>query len=191
MVPGLHWDFDQEEIVSVGDPFGWLWIDDTKSSKTLKGWGTKFFWAQCLMGDAADNIKGLPAVTQKTLGKLNIASAAYVKAANKLNAAKNLHKKDFDRLFDSYNLEAAKTKPVGCVLAHKMLEPAQNDRMCYNIVRASFLDLAETEFRFVDHKSQEECTPTMALFGDMLTLWMRRVKDPMDVLHWLKEERVL
>lgn len=60
MVPGLHWDFDDECIVDVDDPFGSIWVDRTKKSAKVLGWGTKFFWAQLLMGDTADNISGLP-----------------------------------------------------------------------------------------------------------------------------------
>jgi hypothetical protein len=60
MAPGLHWDFDDECIVDVDDPFGSIWVDRTKKSAKVLGWGTKFFWAQLLMGDTADNIAGLP-----------------------------------------------------------------------------------------------------------------------------------
>lgn len=63
MVPGLHWDFDDECIVDVDDPFGSIWVDRSKKSAKLTGWGTKFFWAQLLMGDTADNIAGLPHMT--------------------------------------------------------------------------------------------------------------------------------
>lgn len=64
MVPGLHWCFDEEMVIEVEDPFGFIWMDASKSTKTLKGWGTKFFWAQMLMGDTADNIPGLPRYTR-------------------------------------------------------------------------------------------------------------------------------
>ena len=60
MVSGLHWDFDEEILVSVDDDYGDIWIDRTKKSAKVLGWGTKFFWAQLLMGDTADNIAGLP-----------------------------------------------------------------------------------------------------------------------------------
>lgn len=63
MVPGLHWDFDDECIVDVDDPFGSIWVDRSKKSAKVTGWGTKFFWAQLLMGDTADNIAGLPHMT--------------------------------------------------------------------------------------------------------------------------------
>jgi len=60
MAPGLHYDFDTETVVDVDDPFGDIWVDRSKKAPKVLGWGTKFFWAQLLMGDAADNIAGLP-----------------------------------------------------------------------------------------------------------------------------------
>lgn len=64
MAPGLHWCFDEETVIEVEDPFGFIWMDASKRTKSLKGWGTKFFWAQMLMGDSADNIAGLPKYTR-------------------------------------------------------------------------------------------------------------------------------
>ncbi|HXB11392.1 MAG TPA: hypothetical protein VNZ45_05360, partial [Bacteroidia bacterium] len=61
MVPGLHLNWNSGEIIKVKG-FGKIWIDDSKKQKKLKGYGTKFFWAQMLMGDTADNISGLPGV---------------------------------------------------------------------------------------------------------------------------------
>lgn len=58
--PGLHYDFDSEEVIDVEDPFGDIWVDRSKKSPKVLGWGTKFFWCQVLMGDTADNIAGLP-----------------------------------------------------------------------------------------------------------------------------------
>ncbi len=70
MAPGLLWDFDEEVLVDNSeDTFGSIWIDRSKSSPKVLGWGTKFFWAQCLMGDPADNISGLPKYTRKKDGK--------------------------------------------------------------------------------------------------------------------------
>jgi len=70
MAPGLIWDFDTEDVISNDpDTFGMIWIDRSKSSAKLLGWGTKFFWAQCLMGDTADNIAGLPKYTREKDGK--------------------------------------------------------------------------------------------------------------------------
>ena len=59
MAPGLHYCF-QDEVVIETDPFGDIWIDTSTTTKKVLGWGTKFFWAQMLMGDTADHIKGCP-----------------------------------------------------------------------------------------------------------------------------------
>ncbi len=67
--------------VMAGAGFGEIWPERTAGG-TLKliGQGLKFFWAQMLMGDPADNVSGLrkykggligPAKTFEVLGKLN------------------------------------------------------------------------------------------------------------------------
>lgn len=66
MVPGLHVDWDSGEIEfsndKIGKPsmYGSIYLDHSKSSPKMKGFGQKFFWAQMLIGDTADNIQGLP-----------------------------------------------------------------------------------------------------------------------------------
>ena len=65
MVPGLHLHWDRGAIIETDGNFGTIWIDNTKSTKKLKGLGQKFFWAQMLMGDTADNIQGIPKVLVK------------------------------------------------------------------------------------------------------------------------------
>lgn len=76
MVPGLMYDWDTHVITDTkDDPFGWIELDTSKSTKKVIGRGWKFFWAQMLMGDQADNISGLPKcwhpdyLTKKGLGK--------------------------------------------------------------------------------------------------------------------------
>lgn len=59
IVPGLHHDMNSGFIEEV-DELGYLSID--KKGK-VRGAGLKFFYAQLLMGDAADWIPGLPKVT--------------------------------------------------------------------------------------------------------------------------------
>ena len=46
-------------VIMPADPFGELWIDDSTVTPSLKGRSLKFFWAQMMMGDSADHIKGL------------------------------------------------------------------------------------------------------------------------------------
>lgn len=62
MVSGLMLDWDTGEITDTPDDFGWIKIKLMSDGKTKKvvGRGWKFFWAQMLMGDSADNISGLP-----------------------------------------------------------------------------------------------------------------------------------
>lgn len=64
MVPGLMLDWDTGEITDTEDDFGWIHLKEGKSKKVV-GRGWKFFWAQMLMGDTADNIQGLPKVHMK------------------------------------------------------------------------------------------------------------------------------
>lgn len=73
MVPGLQVNWDTGEMTDTkDDPFGWIMLDDTKSTKKVRGRGWKYFWAQLLMGDGADNIQGIPKVIHPdyTGGKL-------------------------------------------------------------------------------------------------------------------------
>ena len=60
MVPGLMLDWDTGEISDTETDFGYLTLDGSKASKKIRGRGWKYFWAQMLTGDTADNISGLP-----------------------------------------------------------------------------------------------------------------------------------
>jgi len=189
MVPGLHWDFDTETVITA-PKFGHIWIDDSKSSKTLKGWGTKFFWAQLLMGDTADNIKGLPAVTKGAMADLDRIDTELQKLYRQHDNAKDKHREE--AVFEMIRVSRRRQRKIGAMLAYDILAPRKTDKDCFELVRALFKDLdVNSDYTFIDHKTQEPCTGTQALFGDMLTLWMRRKPDPMDVLHWNKEEKVL
>jgi len=68
MVPGYYYDFINKEVSSLDNSFGWIELyrpdkkpgAKTKPAAKIIGRGTKYFWAQTLMGDTADNIAGLP-----------------------------------------------------------------------------------------------------------------------------------
>lgn len=65
MVPGLQLNWDSGELTDTEDDFGWIKLnvsDNAAKTKKIKGRGWKFFWAQMLTGDSADNISGLPKV---------------------------------------------------------------------------------------------------------------------------------
>ena len=191
MVPGLHWDFKEERIVTMIDRFGFIEIDESGSQKKLVGYGTKFFWAQLLMGDTTDNIKGLPFITTRYwFDELNQGNKTY----NKLVIAQEKTRDilEIERLGKAMEEIGNKLRPVGPVATVYILADCDTDRECYARIKALFLELERTEnYMFINHHTQTICTATQALFGDMQTLWMRRNEDPMDVLAWLKEERIL
>lgn len=65
MVPGLQLNWDTGEITNTDDPYGYIILhemDNKTKTKKIKGRGWKYFWAQMLTGDGADNIQGLPKV---------------------------------------------------------------------------------------------------------------------------------
>jgi len=65
MIPGLQLDWDTGVISDTENDFGYIELiqmDNKSKTKKVKGRGWKFFWAQMLMGDTADNIQGLPKV---------------------------------------------------------------------------------------------------------------------------------
>lgn len=183
MAPGLHYDFATNEIVNV-EGFGSIWLDDSKTAKTVKGWGTSFFWAQCLMGDAADYIKGIPAVPGRVQQAVK-PTQAYSKLIDQWVAAADTPKADVVQA--RIDAEHRKSKACGAVLTHTLLEGITNDRDAFEFVRATWQRL-ETDcgYEFTHWRTGEVVTSTQALLGDMLLLWMRRNKNPLDVLAWIK-----
>lgn len=75
MVPGLHLDWEnltfEQPVSETGKPntFGFTYLDTSKSSSKVGGYGTKFFWSQMLTGDPVDTIQGLPLYCSKHLSK--------------------------------------------------------------------------------------------------------------------------
>lgn len=183
MCPGWHLMPD-DSLENAGNLFGHIWIDDTKSTKKCMGLGTKFFWAQLLMGDPADNIGGLPAVTGKHWMAVK-PTQAYLKDMERW--AKLDKGEEADRLEKKIDATLAKTKPCGAVMAHSLLDTASSDKECYRIVRGLWVDLEASGYEFTHWRTGKKVTATQALLGDMRTLWMRRTKNPDDVIDWLKE----
>lgn len=66
---GPYWEAKLGRLDVIEDRFGWI-SDDYTPSGELKvvGHGTKFFWAQMLMGDTADNVKGIQTLNGKLCG---------------------------------------------------------------------------------------------------------------------------
>ena len=85
MVPGLQIDWTTGAL-NDSDEWGFISIKEKvqknkQVTKKLIGRGWKFFWAQLLMGDTADNIKGLPwCIHDITEGKAKRIGPAYAYA---------------------------------------------------------------------------------------------------------------
>ncbi len=166
MVPGLHlnWESGAIEGTSADEPFGYIYIDDTKSTKTVKGYGWKFFWCQMLMGDTADNITGLPLVHPEVMNKV------------KPTAASNK------------NPEKRKPGKCGPVLSYEILNSVDNNKDAALLVANLYKVCPEWSVHWktgepVDHKE--------AFLSEATLLWMRRDSiDTLDVVKWIKETTV-
>ncbi len=188
MVPGLHLDMDKYEVVDVpfGD-FGYLEIDDTKSQKKVVGYGPIFFFLQCLMGDTADWIKGLPVLPARYAMKI-APTKAFEKDKEKFIKTKakcgTLHDLAKSRVMSHF----AKPKPIGQIKAYEVIKDVDNVKDAFVLVKSLFENLEkEHDYQFQHWRTLEKVTPGAALLGDMQLLWMRRNKNPNDVLAWLKE----
>lgn len=73
IVPGLLYNHKTGIVQKLDNRYGWVKLDESGSNTKIVGHGTKFFWAQMLMGDQADNVKGI----EKYNGKLCGVAAAY------------------------------------------------------------------------------------------------------------------
>lgn len=58
-------------IILPSDTFGQLWMEETATQKKCVGHSRKFFWAQMMMGDSADNVKGLLKYKGKNIGPVD------------------------------------------------------------------------------------------------------------------------
>lgn len=68
-VPCPYYELSTGRTDVIDDTFGWIKMGETESGiKKLVGHGLKFFWAQMLMGDTADNIQGILTVDGKKCG---------------------------------------------------------------------------------------------------------------------------
>ena len=67
ITPGPYWEIDRGRLDVIDNRYGWIADAYTEGGKLkVKGHGTKFFWAQMLMGDSADHVRGI----HKLNGKL-------------------------------------------------------------------------------------------------------------------------
>lgn len=75
ITPGPLWIADEGRIDYIEDRFGWIKRKELTSQSKVVGHGTKFFWAQMLMGDTADNVQGIVRLNGKTCGAVGAYNA--------------------------------------------------------------------------------------------------------------------
>lgn len=80
LTPGPYWEIEEGRLDIIDGRYGWIRTKEMTSSTKVIGHGTKFFWAQMLMGDSADNVKGIIRYNRALCGPV----AAY-------NILKNVH----------------------------------------------------------------------------------------------------
>ena len=73
IVPCPWYDVNTGKIDTIRDRYGWIKWDNWKGK--VVGHGTAFFWAQMLMGDSADNVKGILALNGVLCGPAATAKA--------------------------------------------------------------------------------------------------------------------
>lgn len=75
ITPGPLWIADEGRVDYIPDRFGWIKLKQTTNGNKVVGHGTKFFWAQMLMGDAADNVQGIIRLNGKLCGAVGAYNA--------------------------------------------------------------------------------------------------------------------
>lgn len=174
MVPGWHLNWDTGSLHYQADEFGELVLDEKGK---IKGYGRKFFWAQMLMGDTADNISGIP-VLAPSICALKLPTAAYSKARDSGDAKK-----------EAKAFAAIKPKKVGPKIAFDLLAGVNSNRLAFVLLKECF-KRHETEIApFRNYRTGEPITWQQALLSEMSLLWMRVDKDNPKCFHnFLKEE---
>lgn len=66
LTPYPWWDTKTGQLFSIADSYGWMDVIDSKAV----GHGRAFFWMQMLMGDSADNVKGILTLNGKNCGQV-------------------------------------------------------------------------------------------------------------------------
>jgi len=182
MCSGWHLDQQTGELRYV-DGYGEIELTEGKSKK-IKGYGTSFFWAQCLMGDAADNIPGLPKLGANTQVRY---SGFHTKAIEKLldTCSCGDTKKENTA---AEKLAALKPKACGAVATWHILHDCSTDQEAFYRVVQCYRDwYGEGIVKYKDYNGVEhDTTAGSMLVEQMMLLWMRRADNPHDIMDFVK-----
>lgn len=181
MLDCLFLDQDTKEIHDYTG-YGGIVLDRSGKVAKVVGHGTAFFWAQMLLGDKADSIRGLPEVGGHVVNNVS-PSAKVVKAKEVLKS-----KTSTPAAVAKAKATIAKTKPklVGPVLAYDILKRCHTDAQAFTVVRALYKDYGE-RVGFVHWRTGEPVRWQAAFMAEARLLWMRRTKNQNDVIDYIKE----
>jgi hypothetical protein len=188
MVPGLHLDWDTGLITNCADAFGNVQLIERTSSsgtktKKLKGYGQKFFWAQMLIGDTADNIQGLPAVPSHVM---NI-----IKPTAAIDKAKEILKSPNSNAAQKAKAQAVldERKPAACgpATAIIILDMMHDHKTAFDTIKNMYRSHGE-KIGFTHHATGEPAHWGHVFASEAKLLWMRRDSANENcVLDWMKE----
>lgn len=193
MVPGWHLDWDNGGMIFVdpNEPFGWVELVEKKSAlgqvtKKLNGYGQKWFWAQMLIGDTADNIQGLPMVTGAYMN--SVSPTAPVIAAQKILSDLDDTPTNFKRRQKAIKtLLERKPGKIGPATAILFLDLMHNNQQAFLLVRSLYEAYGEA-IGFTHHQTGQPVDFAQVFLSEGRLLWMRREPtNPDCFLNFLKE----
>lgn len=186
MVPGLHLDWDAGTIHDAGTTFGYIELDRSKSAPKVIGYGQKFFWAQMLMGDSADNISGLPRFPGQLLNKVR-PTGPQVKLRESYKLATDEGKKASIVAKLKKALAERSSVTCGAVLAYDAINPLTSNKEAFEYVKEAYRLYGE-EHGFTNYRTGEPVLWNKAFVSEAQLLWMRKNRaDVMDVARWFAE----
>lgn len=175
-VPGWHLDTKTLSLVA----FNPLDSEIQYKDGDAWGYGWKWFFLQLLMGDAADDIQGLPLVHMPYRVTLLGATKEQEKLLVRARAgdAKAIAK-----------LKEVTPLKCGPATAVKLLEDCSTPKACFDRIKVLY-KAHGLRTGFVHWKTGAKVDWTEVLQSEMQLLWMRGYKRPGhcdDVLEWLKD----
>ena len=68
LTAGPYWEIEEGRLDVIPDRYGYIRTKELTSTTKVIGHGTRFYWCQMLMGDSADNVKGLLTYDGRSIG---------------------------------------------------------------------------------------------------------------------------
>lgn len=194
MVPGAHLDLQSLQIVQYPNAYGSTHMYTTVEGKRkVKGKGTSWFWHQMLMGDAVDNVPGLPYLTANLWTK-HAPTKEMVEyqrrlVSGRMPSGRSMTQKQRQAANEKYKnlMLEAKHKQIGAALAVKYLKNCLNDCMAYNMVCDAYRDWYREAYEFIDWEGKQVlCHWTDMMHEQARLLWLKRYPYE-DVVDWFDE----